>query len=139
MLMVCPAVAFAGGGANGGSGSSEAIVDFTLLYGTFSVAGGTNFDYLATNTPLIVDDNGNQLLAEVALTAGLDPRVYPGISAIPASGATPVTTFNLELNGCSATPCTPVPGTFTFTASQPIDNLAFSTNGLANVSDPTNL
>jgi hypothetical protein len=139
MLVVFPAVAFAGAGANGGSGSSGAIVDFTLLYGTFSVAGGTNFDYVATDTPLIVDDNGNQLLTEAALTAGLDPRVYAGISQILASGATAVSTFTLDLSGCSPTPCTPVPGTFTLTTSQPLDNLAFSPNGLADISDPTNL
>jgi hypothetical protein len=139
ILFLSPVIVFAGAGANGGSGTNGFVVNFNLLYGTFAVTDGTNFDYVATNIPLIEDDNGNQLLSEIAMTPGLDPRIYTGVAQILGSGATAPSTVTLTLDNCEPTPCSVSPGPVTFTnLSQPIDNLAFSGGVLANVADPTN-
>ena len=135
VALLFPLAAFAGAGVNGGSGSSLEQVTFDLIYGTFSL-GGSSFDYLATNTPLIVDDDGHDLLTSISLSTGLDPRIYSGITALLASGSVPVT-LTVPVSTCtSETSCTP-DGTTTFSTTQTPDNIAFSTGGLGEISDVT--
>src|SRR5579864_7840009 len=88
--LLFPLAAFAGAGVNGGSGTSLDQVTLDLLYGTFWL-GGSSFNYLSTNTPLIIDDDGHDLLTSINLTSGLDARVYSGITALLATGSIPVT------------------------------------------------
>lgn len=133
--LLFPLAAFAGAGANGGSGTSLDQVTFELLYGTFSL-GGSSFNYLSTNTPLIVDDDGHDLLTSISLTTGLDARIYSGLTALLATGSIPVTLTAPFSTCASASSCTP-DGTTTFSTTATTDDIAFSTGGLGQISDAT--
>jgi len=136
-LFLLPVVAFAGAGVNGGSGGTLDQLTLDLLYGTFSL-GGSSFDYLATNVPLIIDDDGHDLLTSIDLTSSLDSRIYSGITALLATGSMPVT-LTAPFSTCTPSPCTPAPdGTTTFSTTAPTDNIAFSTGGLGEITDVTN-
>ena len=136
VLFLLPMAAFAGAGTNGGPGGPLNQVSFELTYGTFSL-GGPSFNYLATNAPLVIDDDGHDLLTSISLTSGLDPRVYVGISALLGTGSIPAT-VTAPFATCSPSPCTPVAdGTTTFSTTETSDNIAFSTGALGNITDVT--
>jgi len=133
VALLFPVAAFAGAGVNGGSGSSLDQVTFDLLYGTFSL-GGSSFDYLATDAPLIIDDDGHDLLTSISLTKNLDPRIYAGITALLATGSIPVTLTEPLATCTTETSCTP-DGTTTFSTTATTDDIAFSTGGQGEISD----
>ncbi len=136
LLFLVPVISFAGAGVNGGSGGPLDQVTFDLIYGTFSL-GGPSFNYLATNVPLIIDDDGDDLLTSISLTTGLDPRIYSGITALLATGSIGVT-LTAPFATCTPSPCTPVAdGTTTFSTTATTDNISFSTGGLGQISDVT--
>jgi PEP-CTERM motif len=136
-IFLIPAVAFAGAGANGGSGSDAEQIDLDLIYGTFYL-GGSSFNYLAANAPLLMDDQGSDLLTSVSLTSGLDPRVYAGIASLLASGSMPVS-LTYPIASCPSSPC---PTSFSYSGNVTVDDLAFSTGAggqIADVTDPAQI
>jgi hypothetical protein len=131
-----PITLFAAGGTSGGGQVTIDQITLNLTYGTFSL-GGSSFDYLGTNVPLIIDDQGYDLLTSIDKTTGLDPRIYAGITALLALGTTNAT-LTAPFATCLGTSCTPVAdGTTTFSATAPADNVAFSTGGLGATGDVT--
>jgi hypothetical protein len=132
LLLFLPAIALAGAGVNGGTGQSDLDVTFNIPYGTFSL-DASSFNYLASNVPILVDEQGHDLLTSVNLTTPLDPRVYAGITELLAGG-TETGTATLPV-ACSPTPCTPCSAAFA--AYVTIDNIAFSTGALGVISHVT--
>ena len=133
--LLIPTAVFAAAGTNGGGSTVIDQITLNLTYGTFSL-GGSSFDYLATNVPLM-DGQGHDFLSSVDLTTGLDARVYSGIAALLALGTTNLT-LTAPFATCTPGPCTPVSdGTTTFSATAPADNIVFSTGGAGNLSDVT--
>jgi hypothetical protein len=96
LLFFAPLLAFAGAGANGGSGSSQLTpIDYDLVYGTFSL-GGSSFNYLTTDAPpSLILDSGDDPLQAMQLLTGLDPRFYSGISELLLS---PTSTDNIAFS-----------------------------------------
>ena len=134
--LLVPLPLFAGAGTSGGGQVTIDQITLNLIYGTFSL-GGSSFDNVGTNVPLIIDDQGYDLLTSVDKTTGLDPRIYPGIASLLALGTTNVN-LTAPFATCMGTSCTPVAdGTTTFSATVPTDNLAFSAGGLGELSDVT--
>ena len=129
-------MAFAGAGTNGGGEVTIDQITLNLLYGTFSLSG-SSFDYVATNVPLIIDDDGLSLLGSVDATSSLDPRIYSGITALLATGTMPVT-LTAPFATCNGNGCTPVAdGTTTFSTTGTGDDIGFLPGGAGETSDVT--
>lgn len=85
VLGLFPLLAFAGAGANGGSGSSTITgPTYNMLYGVFSV-NGSIFDYVSTDAPPLTVDTGNDILTDAATGAGVGTLLAPEIAALVAN------------------------------------------------------
>lgn len=88
LILLVPALGFAGAGTNGGGGSASLpAISYDLTFGTFTV-GGSSFDYLATDAPSsLILDSGDTAVQAIGTVTGLDSRVYSGIAELILSPA----------------------------------------------------